>query len=147
MHGKAIAERAGVHPTEFEALDALDWTGPISAGELARRIGVTSGAVTGVIDRLERDGWVRRTSDPSDRRRVVVEILPGPAERVEQMSTAFQPFLDEIAEINEQFDDDQLQTVLEWLRRTNDAVERSTARMREQHPSVEGHRSAGGAKS
>jgi DNA-binding MarR family transcriptional regulator len=130
MHAKAIAERAGVHPTDFEALDALDWTGPITAGELARRIGVTSGAVTGVIDRLERGGWVRRTSDPGDRRRVVVEILPGPAERIEQMLVVFRPLIDEMATINDDFDDDQLQTVLEWLRRANDAAERSTARMR-----------------
>jgi DNA-binding MarR family transcriptional regulator len=130
LHARAIAERAGVHPTDFEALDALDWTGPITAGELARRIGVSSGAVTGVIDRLARDGWVRRTSDPNDRRRVVVEILPGPAERVEQMLKVFQPLLDEMGQINDQYDDDELQTVLDWLRRTNDAVERSTARMR-----------------
>ncbi len=47
MHAKALADRAGVHSTDFEALDVLDWSGPISAGELAKRVGVTSGAITG----------------------------------------------------------------------------------------------------
>ena len=64
LHGKAIADAAGMHSTDFECLDVLDWTGPIPAGELARRVGLTSGAITGVIDRLERDGWVRRTATP-----------------------------------------------------------------------------------
>ena len=61
LHAKAIAQRAGLNDTDFECLDVLDWTGPITAGELARRVGVTSGAVTGVIDRLERgDGFAAR---------------------------------------------------------------------------------------
>lgn len=147
LHAKAIADRAGLHPTDYEALDVLDWSGPMPAGELARRIGITSGAVTGVVDRLERDGWVRRISDPTDRRRVVVQILPAHAERIAHVSAAFQPLVGEIAEINEQFDDDELHVVLQWLRRTNEAIERSTTRRRERHPSVGRHRSAGGAKS
>ena len=69
-----------INGTDFECLDVLDWTGPIPAGELARRLGITSGAVTGVIDRLERGGWVHRLADPSDRRRVIVELVP-PSEK------------------------------------------------------------------
>ena len=130
MHARAIAGFAGVHPTDFEAMDVLDWTGPITAGELAKRIGLTSGAVTGVIDRLEREGWVRRTSDPNDRRRVIVELVPDPPHVGTAQVEAFEPLTAEMAAINDRFDDDQLQAVLDWLRAANDAIERSTARFR-----------------
>jgi DNA-binding MarR family transcriptional regulator len=130
MHAKAMAERAGVHATDFDALDVLDWMGPTTAGELAKLVGVTSGAITGVIDRLERDGWVRRTRDPDDRRRVVVEMTAGPPDRIARMMVVFEPLVSELGELNERFDDDQLETILEWLRGSNDAVERSTARLR-----------------
>ncbi len=124
-----MADRAGVHQTDFEALDVLDWAGPISAGELAKRVGVTSGAITGVIDRLERDGWVRRARDPADRRRVIVEMVPDRIDLAEQ-AAMFGPLIADLAAVNERFDDDQLATVLDYLRAVNDAIERSTSRLR-----------------
>jgi DNA-binding MarR family transcriptional regulator len=131
LHGKAIADAAGIHPTDFECLDVLDWTGPISAGELARRVGLTSGAITGVIDRLARDGWVRRTSDPTDRRRVVVEMLPDPPQGAQlEMVERFGQLAAEVDAINAELTDDELATVLGWLQRANDAVERNTERLR-----------------
>jgi hypothetical protein len=130
LHARAIADRAGLHATDFEALDVLDWTGPITAGELAKRVGLTSGAITGVVDRLERDGWVRRGSDPTDRRRVIVEMMPEPPVPVDQQMAMMQPLIDELAAVNARFDDDQLQTVLDWLQAANDAIERSTTRLR-----------------
>jgi DNA-binding MarR family transcriptional regulator len=135
LHAKAIAERAGLNDTDFECLDVLDWSGPITAGELARRVGITSGAVTGVMDRLERGGWVRRAADPADRRRVIVEIVPpgpdGPnAERYADMAAAFTPLQAEIAGIVADLDDDQLETIVDYLRASSEAVERSIERMR-----------------
>jgi DNA-binding MarR family transcriptional regulator len=136
MHARAIADRAGLNATDFECLDVLDWTGPITAGELARRVGITSGAVTGVIDRLEREGWVRRASDPTDRRRVIVEPLsagpdgPNP-ERYAEMLQLFTPLQSEIAAIVDHLDDDQLETLVDYLKAANDAVERSIERMRD----------------
>ena len=131
LHGRAIADRAGIHGTDFECLDVLDWTGPITAGELARHVGITSGAVTGVIDRLERLGFVRRTSDPRDRRRVIVELELLDEDRRAQMGALLSPLQEDIAALNDRFDDDQLATILDWLQAGNDAVERSTRRLRE----------------
>ena len=131
LHGRAIADRAGIHGTDFDCLDVLDWTGPITAGELARQVGITSGAVTGVIDRLERLGFVRRASDPRDRRRVIVQLELIDDDRRAQMEALLRPLQDDMAAINDRFDDDQLATVLEWLRSANDAVDRSTRRLRE----------------
>jgi DNA-binding MarR family transcriptional regulator len=129
MHAKALADRAGVHSTDFEALDVLDWSGAISAGELAKRVGVTSGAITGVIDRLERDGWVRRVRDPHDRRKVIVEIVPERAAATGQMDV-FAPLMADLAAIHDRYDDDTLAAILDYLRACNDAIERSTARLR-----------------
>jgi DNA-binding MarR family transcriptional regulator len=131
LHGKAIADRAGIHPTDFECLDVLDWTGPISAGELARHIGLTSGAITGVIDRLEQRGVVRRVPDPTDRRRVIVSVVEEDSSAwMEDLAGLFTALARDIKAVNDRFDDEQLATVLAWLRSANDAVERSTEKLR-----------------
>jgi DNA-binding MarR family transcriptional regulator len=70
------AERLGVNRTDLHCLNAIENSGGLTAGQLAAAVGLTSGAVTGVIDRLEQVGFARRVADPSDRRRVKVEVTP-----------------------------------------------------------------------
>ena len=72
---QAVADRLGMNITDHKCADILALAGPLTAGELARRTGLTTGAITGVIDRLERAGCARRVRDPSDRRRVIVEPI------------------------------------------------------------------------
>ncbi|WP_367132884.1 MarR family winged helix-turn-helix transcriptional regulator [Saccharothrix sp. HUAS TT1] len=70
-----VAERMGLSPTDEKCLDlAMRAEGPITAGRIAELSGLSTGAVTGVIDRLERAGYVRRVRDPHDRRKVLVEV-------------------------------------------------------------------------
>lgn len=72
-----IAEQLGLSGTDHKALDlAARAEGPLTAGRIAQLTGLSTGAVTGVIDRLERAGFVRRVRDTEDRRKVLVEILP-----------------------------------------------------------------------
>ncbi len=68
------ADRLGVNRTDLHCLNAIENAGGLTAGELAAEVGLTSGAVTGVVDRLERAGFARRVPDPADRRRVKVEV-------------------------------------------------------------------------
>lgn len=70
------AKRLGVSETDLRCLNIVENSGKLSAGELATQSGLTGGAITGVIDRLERAGYVCRVSDPADRRRVWVEVTP-----------------------------------------------------------------------
>src|SRR5256885_8565560 len=70
------AQRLGVSESDLRCLNIVENVGGISAGELAVQAGLTAGAVTGVIDRLERAGYARRIPDPADRRRVTVEGTP-----------------------------------------------------------------------
>jgi DNA-binding MarR family transcriptional regulator len=79
---QAVADRLGMNVTDHKCADILARTGPITAGELARHTGLTTGAITGVIDRLEGAGFVRRVRDPHDRRRVIVEPV---VKRMEQV--------------------------------------------------------------
>ena len=74
LHGQAVARRVGVNSSDLECLDLILMSGPSTAGEIARHTGLTSGAVTGLIDRLERLGLVERTADPADRRKVLVRV-------------------------------------------------------------------------
>jgi DNA-binding MarR family transcriptional regulator len=72
-----VAEQMGLSGTDHKALDlAARAEGPLTAGRIAQLTGLSTGAVTGVIDRLERAGFVRRVRDTEDRRKVLVEILP-----------------------------------------------------------------------
>ncbi|OXM62269.1 MULTISPECIES: MarR family transcriptional regulator [Amycolatopsis] len=69
-----VARQAGLSPTEYRCLRLIVRAGrPLTAGQLAQRAALSTGAVTGVLDRLERAGQVRRTGDPADRRKVLVE--------------------------------------------------------------------------
>jgi DNA-binding MarR family transcriptional regulator len=74
--GQTVAIRFGLSESDVETLEALIEMGASTAGRLADLTGLTSGAVTRVIDRLEQSGYVRRVPDPADRRRVIVEVVP-----------------------------------------------------------------------
>jgi MarR family transcriptional regulator, organic hydroperoxide resistance regulator len=71
-----IADAMGLHVTDAECIDFLQEMGPSTAGDLAKATRLTTGAITNVIDRLERAGFVRRGADPNDRRKVIVTFLP-----------------------------------------------------------------------
>jgi DNA-binding MarR family transcriptional regulator len=71
---QAAADRLGVGSTDLDTLLLLDDGGALAAGRIAEALAITTGAVTGLIDRLERQGWVTRTRDDADRRQVLVEI-------------------------------------------------------------------------
>jgi DNA-binding MarR family transcriptional regulator len=76
-----VSERLGLHRSDLRCLNLLEH-GPLTAGEIAARTGLTSGAVTALVDRLERAGFVERVRSPEDRRSVRVAIPPGEYRRI-----------------------------------------------------------------
>lgn len=111
FHAK-LSELQGLNPTDVKSLDLVARFGPLTAGELAQRSGLSKASVTGLVDRLVEKGFARRTSDPNDGRRVVIEFAPGGRERL----TPY--FADLIAGLNavyEQFDDAELRVALRFL--------------------------------
>src|SRR5207302_9772731 len=77
--GQVSEERIEINATDLNCLNIMALAGPVTAGELARQTGLTTASITGVLDRLEEGGFVRRERDPKDRRRVNVNLNPGPA--------------------------------------------------------------------
>jgi DNA-binding MarR family transcriptional regulator len=76
IFSQTVADRAGVSSSDLECLDFLNLEGRVTAGKLAEVTGLTTGAITGVVDRLETAGFVRRERDVSDRRKVFIAIVP-----------------------------------------------------------------------
>ncbi|MBY8847534.1 MarR family transcriptional regulator [Saccharothrix longispora] len=96
VHGR-LAERLGLSQTDEKCLDlALRAEGPVTAGRIAELSGLSTGAVTGVIDRLEHAGYVRRVRDPHDRRKVLVEVTLGEEARSARLSLGAQAALAEV---------------------------------------------------
>lgn len=90
---------------------------PVTAGDLAGRAHVTTGAVTGVLNRLERGGFVTRQPDPADRRRVRVVAVPDAAERV---LAVYGPFYARLAELFAQYSADELALLTDWFARAGE---------------------------
>jgi DNA-binding MarR family transcriptional regulator len=127
---QAIADRVGMHVTDLQCSNVLDLLGPMAAGKLAEITGLTTGAVTGVIDRLERAGYARRERDPEDGRRVIVRLVPETAVRdpgrfFESMGRAW-------AELVSGYDDRELAFALDFMSRVNAMTQKETAKLREQ---------------
>jgi DNA-binding MarR family transcriptional regulator len=76
MFAKAVADRAGISSSDMDCMDFLNIEGRMTAGRLAELTGLTTGAITGVIDRLEKAGFVRRERDQGDRRKVFITPVP-----------------------------------------------------------------------
>ncbi len=74
---RTAAARIGMTVTDMQVIDILESTGPTTAGQLADLTGLTTGAITGMLNRLEEAGLVRRERDPNDGRRVIVRLAPG----------------------------------------------------------------------
>src|ERR1035437_5966258 len=88
LFSQAVADRLGLAVTDAEALEQLAALGRATAGRIAELTGLTTGAATRMIDRLEQSGFVRRGDDPADRRRVIVEPILERARGVESQSAA-----------------------------------------------------------
>jgi DNA-binding MarR family transcriptional regulator len=119
LYSQAVAERLGINSTDLECLDFIVLRGPISAGELAEAIGITTGAITGVIDRLERAGFARRDRHGSDRRKVLVRALPAVDRRIGPL---FQPMERGAMSVLSQFSDKELAFLLEVFSRLGEAA-------------------------
>jgi DNA-binding MarR family transcriptional regulator len=122
------AELLGVNHTDLDCLNIIERRGGVTAGELADESGLTTGAVTGVIDRLERAGYARRSPDDADRRKVLVEVTPRFYERARRI---WGPMAREWQElIGTRFTAEQLDVVADFLRTSTEIGTRHTERLR-----------------
>jgi DNA-binding MarR family transcriptional regulator len=127
LFSHAVGERVGMHQTDIETMDLLNTLGPMTAGELAARAGLTSGATTRLIDRLERAGYVRRRHDPADRRRVIVEPV---LENLGEVARLFEPLAEGMTRLWSTYSDEELDVIIDFVRRSNAATAEANARLR-----------------
>ena len=126
--GSASAERIGINATDLNCLNIVALTGHVTAGELARQTGLTTASITGVLDRLEEGGFVRRVRDPHDRRRVNVELAYGPGLR--EIGPTFGPVVKAWRATAAEYSDDELRLLLEFQGKVEDIMRGQLARLR-----------------
>jgi DNA-binding MarR family transcriptional regulator len=120
-------QKLGINRTDGRCLDIVENHGPITAGRLAELSGLTTAAVTAVLDRLERAGYARRVRDAKDRRQVIVELTPLMAERGSQIwGPLGREAMTEIGRMSV----DELKLVMEFFRRGREVNERHVERVR-----------------
>src|SRR3954454_18951149 len=122
------AQRLGVNETDLHCLNIIENAGGVTAGQLAAESGLTTGAVTGVIDHLERKGFARRVPDPDDRRRVNGEVKKAFYSRADAI---WGPAASAWASSLKRFSAEQLAGFQEFLRTTNEITRRHLDRLRE----------------
>lgn len=109
-----IAGHVGLNSTDLECLDLLFLAGPTTAGRLASHTGLTTGAMTAVLDRLERARFVRRRRDSQDRRRVLVEVLP---RALEMLQPFYAPLAAAMSRLHGNYGDRELAVIVDYLSR------------------------------
>lgn len=123
------ADRLGINQTDLHCLNIVENSGGLTAGQLAAQSGLSAGAVTGVIDRLERAGFARRVRDPCDRRRVNVEPTPAFRQRAESIWGAMAA--DWHTTLAQRFTAEELRRITDFLRATNELGTSHLDRVRE----------------
>ena len=127
MFHSAIAEKMGLSITEHKALDLLSRQGPLTAGQLAEVTGLTTGAITGMVDRLEKAGFVRRIPDPTDRRKIRVEAV---LEKYEAMAGLFASFGQAMNALLESYNDRELAIIHDFMMRLPEVMDKETKKLR-----------------
>jgi DNA-binding MarR family transcriptional regulator len=129
MFHTAVAARQGLSASEEKALDLLERSGALTAGELARRSGLAPASVTALINRLEAKGFVRRVQNPSDGRSVLVEV---DSERVyATVAPLFADWVGSLQELYAGYSDEQLEVILHFLNEAARRQREATARLTE----------------
>lgn len=125
----AIAERLGLGPADHKCLDLLMRIGPMTAGDLATHAGLTTGAITGVVDRLVRVGYARRVRHPDDRRSVIVE--PFKQKALDDLGPLFEGIARDTAVLLDRYTTEELTLIIDFLKRADELAIEHTATLRE----------------
>ncbi len=125
---EAIASRLGLSAAEWKCLGILDRTGPATAGRLAELSGFTTGAITGIVDRLERAGHVRREPNPRDRRSVIIQPIRSDALR-EEITPIFASLGSAMAAVASRYSVQELAAIQDYLERTIQVLRDETAKL------------------
>jgi len=131
LHTNAIANKVGLSGTEFEAMDIISRYQPMTAGKLSKYCGLTTGAITGLVDRLSRAGTAKRMRDPEDRRRVFIIPVEN-EEKNKRVCDLYGPIGKAFEKTMNECSDEQLQFLVEFHLKMNNEMEKILIDLREQ---------------
>ncbi|MEO7194721.1 MAG: MarR family transcriptional regulator [Pseudonocardiaceae bacterium] len=115
---QVIAAQAGINPTDLQCLNLLTLEGPMTPSRLAEAMAMTKGgAITAMVDRLEKAGYLRRVRDVRDRRQVLVEIIW--EEPLHRLMAYYEPVGDALAGVLADYTDEELDLITEFTARGN----------------------------
>ena len=127
---EAVASHLGMGIAEWKCLGILDEHGPSTATQLAKMSGFTSGAITGIVDRLERDGYARREKHPSDRRSVIVHPVHLEQFKKEKVFPIFQPLKRSMAALASRYTEPELAVINSYFKGATEVLYEQTARLK-----------------
>jgi DNA-binding MarR family transcriptional regulator len=118
-----VGSQLELKDVDLDCLDILDAHGPLSPTALARRAGVHPATMTGILDRLEKGGWVVRERDPADRRAVLVRAV---RDRYDQLLRLYSGLSRSMNKLLAEYSDADLELIADFMRRTIDAGRTAT---------------------
>jgi DNA-binding MarR family transcriptional regulator len=130
----SVGSRLDLKATDLGCLDLISRYGPISPSALAKRAGLHPATMTGVLDRLERGGWIERGRDPGDRRGVVVQVARGRGAEILRLYLVDSGMNTAMDEILAGYDDEELELLIGFLRRTADAGRAAAEKLGSENP-------------
>jgi DNA-binding MarR family transcriptional regulator len=128
MLHQAVADHLGLHLTDHKCMGMLCELGPLSAGDLARLTGLTTGAITGVLNRLERAGYAKRVPNPKDRRNIRVEPR-NVAQFARRMEGLLGPLRERMRALSSKYSSRELALILDFMKASVAISRDETARL------------------
>jgi DNA-binding MarR family transcriptional regulator len=125
-----MAQRLGLPLADLQCVGLLV-AGPSTPSMLAERLGLTTGAVTKLLDRLQEAGYITRSADPADRRRIIVAADP---ERLSELAQHYAPLGEQLLRHVAGYSDTELEVVLDFLRASRQGADEEIGRMRREGP-------------
>ena len=138
---RAAAVRTGMTVTDLQVIDILDSSDPLTAGQLADLTGLTTGAITGMLNRLEQAGLVRRERDPNDGRRIIVR-LAADNDAMRAVRAMLESAGQTWEEVAADYDEERIAILLNFLKRGNALAQQEIVQLREAPSAEEGDFSA-----
>jgi DNA-binding MarR family transcriptional regulator len=128
IFGQAVANRAGISSSDLECMDFLVMEGRVTAGRLAELTGLTTGAITGVVDRLEKAGFVKRERDESDRRKVFITTIPANTAKI---GVLYEKLHRAVMKDWMNYSDEELRLLLRFAEQSYETMRSATSELKE----------------